>query len=148
MFLIDANIFLELMLDQARADECERFLLAVEEGTREAIITDLILDSIIIVMESKGKEASELATFISSIASYKGLRLYWLSPVDRLHATVHMSRTGLDFEDSTTLEAARRLSVEGIVSFDEDFDGLPEVQRLEPEDLFSNSRISSESMRI
>jgi predicted nucleic acid-binding protein len=136
MLLIDANIFLELMLDQARADECERLLTAVEEGTREAIITDLILDSVLIVMENKGKGPSELATFISSIATYKGLRLYWLSLVDRLHATVHMSRMGLDFEDSTTFEAGRRLSVEGIVSFDADFDGLSEIRRLEPRDLF------------
>ena len=44
MLLIDANIFLELMLDQARADECEEFLAAVEEGAQEGIITDLILD--------------------------------------------------------------------------------------------------------
>lgn len=136
MLLIDANIFLELMLNQARADECERLLTAVEEGTREAVITDLILDSVLIVMENKGKEPSELATFISSIATYKGLRLYWLSLVDRLHATVHMSQIGLDFEDSTTFEAGRRLSVEGIVSFDADLDGLTEIRRLEPIDLF------------
>ncbi len=135
MLLIDANIFLELMLDQARADECEDFFATVEEGAQEAIITDLILDSILIVMESKGKTASELATFLSSIATYRGLKLYWLSLVDRLHATVHMSRTGLDFEDSTTLEAYRRLSVDGIVSFDKDFDGLPSMKRLEPKDL-------------
>jgi predicted nucleic acid-binding protein len=136
MLLIDANIFLELMLDQARADECERFLAAVEDGSKEAFITDLTLDSILIILESRGRDAAELATFISSIATYRGLRLYWLSLVDRLHATVHMSRTGLDFEDSTTLEACRRLSAEGIVSFDKDFDGLPDVARLEPKDLF------------
>jgi len=133
MLLIDANIFLELMLDQARAEECERFLEEVEEGTREAAVTDLTLDSVLIIMEDRGKDASELATFISSIATYRGLRLYWLSLVDRLQATAHMSRTGLDFEDSATLEAGRRLSVEGIVSFDKDLDGL-EVPRLEPKD--------------
>ena len=137
MLLIDANIFLELLLDQARADECERFLAAVEEGTQETFITDLILDSILIIMEEKGKTPSELATFISSVATYKGLRLYWLSLVDRLHATVHMSQMGLDFEDSTTLEASRRLSTRGIVSFDKHFDGLPDIRRLEPKDLLS-----------
>lgn len=135
MLLIDANIFLELMLDQARADECERFLAAVEQGSQEAFITDLILDSILLVMENRGKDAQELSTFISSVATYKGLKLYWLSLVDRLHATSHMSYLGLDFEDSTTLEAGRRLSVKGIVSFDKDFDGLPEIKRLEPKDL-------------
>ena len=135
MLLIDANIFLELMLDQDRADECERFLATVEDGSQRAFITDLTLDSILIIMENKGKSPSELAMFISSIATYRGLKLYWLSLIDRLHATVHMSKTGLDFEDSTTLEAARRLSAEGIVSFDKDFEGLPDTLRLEPKEL-------------
>jgi len=138
--LIDANIFLELMLDQARADECERFLAEIERGTQEAFITDLILDRIVLVMESRGKDAEELCTFISSVATYKGLKLYWLSLVDRLYATSHMSRLGLDFEDSTTLEAGRKLSVKGIVSFDKDFDGLPEIRRLEPKDLLTQNQ--------
>jgi predicted nucleic acid-binding protein len=49
-----------------------------------------------------------------------------------------MTRTGLDFEDSATLEASRRLSVEGVVSFDKDLDGL-EVPRLEPRDLLTRT---------
>ncbi len=135
MLLIDANIFLEILLDQTRAQECEDFLNIVEAGTQEALLTDLALDSILIVMENKGKTPSELATFLSSIATYKGLRLYWLSLVDRLRATAHMSRTGLDFEDSTTYEASISLPVDAIVSFDKHFDGLPDLQKLEPKDL-------------
>lgn len=135
MLLIDANIFLELLLDQARAQECEDFLNTVEEGSQEALLTDLTLDSILIIMENKGKPPSELATFLSSIAAYRGLRLYWLSLADRIHATAHMSRTELDFEDSATYETGRRLHVDAIVSFDRHFDGLPNLQRLEPKDL-------------
>jgi len=137
MLLIDANIFLELMLDQARADECEAFLAAVEAGSQEAAITDLTLDSILIIMENRGKAASELAKFISYIAAYKGLKLHWLSLIERLHATAHMGRTGLDFEDSTMLEACMRLKAEGIVSFDKDFDGIEGIVRMEPGDLGS-----------
>jgi len=140
MLLIDANIFLELMLDQARADECEAFLTSVETGSQEAAMTDLTLDSVLIIMENRGKDASKLAKFISSIVAYRGLKLYWLSVVDRLHATVHMSRTGLDFEDSTMLEACMRLRAEGVVSFDRDFDGVEGIQRLEPRDLLHRYR--------
>jgi len=135
MFLIDANIFLELMLGQSRADECEAFLADVEDGSKEAVITDLTLDSILIVLEHKGRDASDLARFILSIASYRGLRLYWLSLVDRLHAVAHMDQTGLDFEDSTMLETYMRLKVEGIVSFDRDFNEVEGVKRIEPRDL-------------
>src|SRR4030042_2348411 len=117
MFLIDTNVFLELMLGQARAKECEAFLTDVEEGTKEAVVTDLTLDSIIIILEYRGRDTSDLARFIVSIASYRGLKMYWLSLVDRLHAVAHMDRTGLDFEDSTMLETCLRLRAEGMGSF-------------------------------
>lgn len=135
MFLINSNIFLELILGQARADECEAFLAEVEEGSREAVITDLTLDSILIAMEHRGRDASDLAKFILSISSYRGLKMYWLSLVDRFHAVAHMDRLGLDFEDSTVLETCLRLKAEGIVSFDRDFDGVEGVRRIEPRDL-------------
>jgi predicted nucleic acid-binding protein len=134
MLLIDANIFLELMLDQSRADECQEFLTSVAEGRRDAFMTDLTLDSILIVLENKGRAPSDLATFISSLVGYRGLRLYWLSLIDRFHATKHMDHFGLDFEDSATYQACNRLSVEGIVSFDRHFDGLPGLKRFEPKD--------------
>jgi len=135
MLLLDANIFLEILLDQTRSLECEHFLKTVEAGTQQAILTDLTLDSILIVMESRGKSPSELATFLSSIAAYRGLRLHWLSLSDRLHATEHMRRTHLDFEDSAIYEAGRRLHVDAVVSFDKHFDKLPGLKRLEPKDL-------------
>ncbi len=135
MRLIDANIILELLLDQDRADECGDLLAVIKDGDQDVIITDLVLDSILIVMESRGKKPSELATFLSSIAAFKGLKLYWLSLLDRLHATEHMVQTGLDFEDATAYEVCRRLSLDGIVSFDKHFEGLPGLQRFEPKDL-------------
>jgi len=140
MLLLDANIFLELMLDQEKANECEELLAAVEDGSQEAAITELILDSIIIIMENKGKDASELAAFLSSIAAYKGLKLYWLSLLDRLRATVHMSRLGLDFEDSTTLEASKRINAEAIVSFDKHFDQLQGIKRMEPKEALTRTK--------
>ena len=135
MFLIDANIFLELMLDQSKADECERFLGEVQKGHQEAIITDLALDSILIIMEAKHKRSSELATFLTSLADYEGLRPYWLSVVDRIHATEHMDELGLDFEDATQVEVCKRLSLDGIVTFDRDFDGLKGIKKLEPREI-------------
>ena len=135
MLLLDANIILELLLDQDRADECAKLLTAIKDGDKEVIVTDLILDSILIVMESRGKSPSELATFLSSIAALKGLKLYWLSLTDRLQATEHMTKNRLDFEDATAYEVCHRLSLDGIVTFDKHFEGLPNLQRFEPQNL-------------
>lgn len=139
MFLIDTNIFLELMLDQERADECERFLEEVKQGRQEAIITDLVLDSILLIMESKHKRPSELAMFLISLADYKGLQLYWLSVIDRAHATEHMDKLGLDFEDSTLVEVCKRLSLDGIVSFDRHFNNS-RIRKLEPKEIVRGNR--------
>jgi len=132
LYLIDTNIFLELQLDQSYADDCETFLREVSQGRKKAFVTDLILDGVLIVMESRGKKPRDLATFLASISSYRGIGYYWLSMADRLMATRLMNRYHLDYEDATTLQAARRLKVENIVSFDKDFDPIPSIKRLEP----------------
>ena len=132
MYFIDANIFLELLLDQKKADECQIFLEAVQKGRTECFVTDLVLDSILIVLEDKGKAPSELRQFLAAIAALRGLRLYFLTLLDRLEATKIMRVSRLDFEDSTLVRAARRLGAEGIVTFDRDFDRVKDLNRLEP----------------
>jgi predicted nucleic acid-binding protein len=136
LYLIDANIFLELMLDQAKADECEKFLTLVHKDKREALVTDLTLDSVLIVLENKGRKPSDLRLFLSSIASYKGMTIYFLALSDRLGATRLMEDLKLDYEDSTVAQVAKRLSVEGVVSFDKDFDRVQSILRVEPAALF------------
>lgn len=140
MYLIDANIFLELQLEQRRADECELLLEAVRIGRREGFLTDLVLDTILIIMEEKGKAPADLEHFLASLASYKGLRLYFLTLRDRLEATRAMTQFDLDFENSTLVQAATRLEAEGIVSFDKDFDHVEGVRRFEPSDLVGRFR--------
>ena len=135
MHVIDANIFLELQLDQKKADDCQVFLEAVQKGRIECFVTDLVLDSILIILEDRGRAPSELQGFLASVASFRGLRLYFLTLLDRLEATKIMSASRLDFEDSTLVRAARRLRVEGIVSFDRDFDRVKDLKRLEPSEL-------------
>lgn len=132
MYLIDANIFLELMLDQGRADECQEFLTLVQKGKREAYVTDLTLDSVLIVLENKRRKPSDLRLFLSSIASYEGMTIYFLALSDRLHATRLMEELKLDYEDSIVVQVAKRLTVDGVVSFDKDFDGVSGVLRVEP----------------
>lgn len=132
MHIIDANIFLELQLDQRKADDCQLFLEAAQKGRIECFVTDLVLDSILIILENEGKGPSELQAFLASLAAFKGLRLYFLTLLDRLEATKIMRESGLDFEDSTLVRAAKRLKAEGIVSFDRDFDRLKDLNRLEP----------------
>ena len=133
MYFVDANIFLELLLEQKRADHCETFLTRIKDGKDEAVITDFLVDAIALVLERHGKSSVELATFISSLSAYKGLRVYFLSLADRLFATRHMKEFGLDFDDATTYQAIKRTNVNTVVSFDTDFDGIEGITRMEPD---------------
>ncbi|MEM2107297.1 MAG: type II toxin-antitoxin system VapC family toxin [Candidatus Bathyarchaeia archaeon] len=134
MYFIDANIFLELLLDQERAAECENFLEHVCKGSIEGLTTDFIIDSIILIMEREGKSPSELSLFLLSLLGYKSLQIYFLSIRDRIEATKHMQRSDLDYDDSTTYQAMNRTQVDQIVSFDKDFDRISSIKRLEPKD--------------
>ena len=140
MYLIDANIFLELQLDQKRADECEVFLESVHRGSLHCFTTDLVLDSVLIILEAKGKAPSDLETFLTSLASFKGLSFYFLTLLDRLESTRIMRDHQLDFEDSTLVRTARRLKAEGIVSFDQDFDRVNDIKRVEPSEIRKSLR--------
>ena len=70
MFFIDANIFLELLLGQERADECERFLRLVHKGHLRGVTTDFHVDTVIIVMENHGLGPADIRTFLLSLLSY------------------------------------------------------------------------------
>ena len=50
MFLVDTNIFLEVLLAQARKEECEKFLSSLKTGKRKGVITDFTLNSIIVIL--------------------------------------------------------------------------------------------------
>ena len=133
MYFVDANIFLELLLEQQRADHCERFLTRIKNGKDEAVITEFLVDAIVLVLERHGKSSVELATFISSLSAYTGLKIYFLSLADRLFATRHMKEFELDFDDATTYQAIKRMSIDTLVSFDTDFDAIDGITRIEPD---------------
>ena len=133
--LIDANIFLELELGQSRSSECKEFLSQVARGRIKAVTTDFILDSVALVMEDKRSPPKDIRKFFVSLALYNGLSIYSLDLKDRIVASEEMIRERLDFDDSTSIAAMRRLKIKDIVSFDKDFDGAKALTRVEPRDI-------------
>ena len=133
--LIDANIFLELELGQSRSSECKEFLSQVARGRIKAVTTDFILDSVALVMEDKRSPPKDIRKFFVSLALYKGLSIYSLDLKDRIVAAEEMIRERLDFDDSTSIAAMKRLKIKDIVSFDKDFDEAKALTRVEPRDI-------------
>ncbi|MCS4538082.1 MAG: type II toxin-antitoxin system VapC family toxin [Thaumarchaeota archaeon] len=133
--LIDANIFLELELGQSRSSECKEFLSQVARGRIKAVTTDFILDSVALVMEDKRSPPKDIRKFFVSLALYNGLSIYSLDLKDRIVAAEEMIRERLDFDDSTSIAAMKRLKIKDIVSFDKDFDKAKALTRVEPRDI-------------
>jgi len=130
VYLVDTNIFLEVMLSRLRKSSCKRFLNALKTGEKKGVVTDFSVHSIMVVMGGFEKKR-ELKTFLSSLSAYEGLSVYTTTLLDELRAVDISQKGDLDIDDSIQYSAALRLSVDGIVSFDKHFDKL-EIPRIEP----------------
>ncbi len=130
--LIDANIFLELELLQSKAPECREFLLRVADGSITAATTNFVIGSVVLVMEDKGSDPTEIRRFVASLLLYRGLSVHMLDIRDMVAATYEMSKSGLDFDDATAVAAMRKMGIEKIVSFDRDLNKAYRIERVEP----------------
>jgi len=128
--LIDANIFLEVQLNQEKAQEASEILEAVSKNKVKGYITDFTIDSIVIIMEHYDKSPDKMKRFLVSLLAYKGLDFYQLSIYDKIEATEHMTSLNLDFDDACMYQAMKVLNINRIASFDSDFDKVPTISRL------------------
>ncbi|UCG01094.1 MAG: type II toxin-antitoxin system VapC family toxin [Candidatus Heimdallarchaeota archaeon] len=128
--LIDTNIFLEVQLNQEKAQRASEILKAVFKNIIRAYITDFTVDSIAIIMEHYNKSPAEIKRFFVSLLAYEGLEFYQLSIFDKIEATEHMRSLQLDFDDACMYQAMQVLKITTIASFDTDFDKIPNIKRL------------------
>jgi len=135
MYFLDANVFLELALDQQRADQCSLFLRKIQKGLIKAVVTDFHVDTIILIMEKYGKSPNDLRLFISSLMGFEGLRIYFLSLTDRLTAMKHMEEFKLDYDDALAYQVMTKLNIKSFVSYDKHFDSIRHITRQEPAQL-------------
>ena len=133
MYLVDTNVFLEVMLSGPRKNFCKHFLNLLRKGEETGIITDFSVHSIMVIMGGFMKKR-ELRTFLTSLSAYKGLSIYTTTLREKVKAVDASLEKGLDIDDSIQYSVALTLGVKGIVSFDKHFDGL-DIPRLDPQNL-------------
>ena len=130
MYLVDTNIFLEVLLSQAKKEECEKFLDQFKKGKKLGIMTDFTVHSIIVAMYSY-ERLEGLKVFLSSLTGYKGLRIYPTDLTNEIKATELATQNKLDMDDTIQYAIALDTNVEAIVSFDKHFNNL-KIPRKEP----------------
>ena len=129
MYLIDSNIFLELLLEQEKAAEVEQFLRA---SPRERLhISEFSIYSVGIVLFHR-KSFETFVRFLDDLVVKGGIRLLRLSVQDLEDLAVVAKRYSLDFDDAYQYVVAEKNNLE-IISFDGDFDRT-EKGRKTPDD--------------
>lgn len=131
-FLLDANIFLEVLLDQQRAEECLSLLRQLTARECTIALTGFSLHSIGLKLESRAmKEGFRRFLTDCMISHYFLLHTSFDDESDILL----MSDTRqLDIDDAHQYWAAKKLNAR-LVSFDADFDKT-DIRRWEPADIF------------
>jgi len=137
MYLIDTNIFLEILLEQEKKDECLKFMELVLEGKLEAIVADFTIHSIAVILTRQGL-LDFLIEFLSNLQSFIGLKLVNTSLDDKLHIARLAKEKGFDFDDAYQYYIAKLHNLK-IVSFDRDFD-KGEIPRIEPSQIVAEKR--------
>jgi predicted nucleic acid-binding protein len=135
LILLDTNIFLELLLDQKGATECENLLELVSKGQMEATATHFSVHAV----EAVIPDAGSLATFLANLEHSVGLSIYDTNLSDEIAAALISQKIGLDFDDTLQYYVAKKLGVDAVVSFDEHFDKL-DIRRIEPREILSSSQ--------
>ena len=94
-YLVDTNIFLEVMLSRRRKEECKNFLKQLSAGKIRDALTDFSLYSLMLIMASYRKY-SEVKKFLSSLTAYKGLFVYNCTLDDKINCINIVLNEGLD----------------------------------------------------
>lgn len=121
MFLVDTNVWLERLLDQAQSAEVKGFLDTTPAD--DLRVTDFSFHSIGVILSRLGR-AALLSQFVRDVFIDSGVALVALEPADMDRLIEVMAAFRLDFDDAYQCAAAEKFDLQ-IVSFDHDLDRIP-----------------------
>ena len=128
--LADTNVFLEILLDQARAGEARALLAQVRN--HEFFLSDYALHSIGVLLFRR-KQPLTFRAFLQDVIVGGAATVVSLS-TDDMEAVIDAARRfNFDFDDAYQYVTAEKFGLR-IVTYDSDFDRVPDI-RLLPKDL-------------
>lgn len=132
MIFIDANIFLEVMLQQKNAEECKKLLQYVEKSPKCAWINIFHVFSMVLIVQHKTNQNSKSKKLIESLGSYEGLQIYVPTLKTILRSIDIQLELNLDFDDSLVIATMTDLEISNLVTFDKHFDEIKGIEVLNP----------------
>jgi len=128
VYLVDANVFLELLYKRDRWRECYDFLNKVKAGAVKSHVLHFTLHGVSAVLG----DPKLVSKFLSEVSTWRGLTVVDLPIEEEVVASELASNVGLDFDDGLQYYYAKKMGLK-IVSFDKDFDKT-DAKRVEPKD--------------
>ena len=123
MFLVDTNVFLEILLKQDKKEDCKKFL---NDNIGNLNITDFSLHSIGVILFRYGKEEVFRKFVDDVLPNTKLLSL----PIDLYREVVKVRKSlNLDFDDAYQYSVAKHYGLK-VVTMDRDFEKLKDVEIL------------------
>ena len=129
MYLVDTNIWLEVLLEQDKKHDAHGFLTDTDPSYLN--ITDFTIYSIGIILSKLG-ELELLEKFYEDIIYESDVNIINLANTDMFKIINFEKKYGLDFDDSYQYVSAKEYDLK-IVSFDSDFDNT-DIGRITPTD--------------
>ena len=129
---MDANIFLEIALEDNRNEECKNFIIEILSNKIKAYTSDFIIYTCLIQLQFKSKEnikkMKEFLIFINS------LNINIIKPTLNEISKVmgFMEKYNLDFDDGLVISYMVNNNIKNLISFDKDFDKVDIIKRKEP----------------
>ncbi|HBQ28217.1 MAG TPA: VapC toxin family PIN domain ribonuclease [Desulfotomaculum sp.] len=123
MFLVDTNVFLEILLRQDKKESCKKFL---DNNIGNLNITDFSLHSIGVILFKYGKE-DILQKFVEDVLPTTQLLSL---PMELYREVVNVRKSlNLDFDDAYQYSMAKYCGLK-VVTMDKDFEKIRDVEIL------------------
>lgn len=123
MFLVDTNIFLEILLKQEKREDCKKFL---DDNLGNLHVTDFSLHSIGVILFRYDKEGIFQKFVEDVIPNTKLLSL----PIELYREVINASKSlNLDFDDAYQYCIAKHYGLK-VITMDRDFERIEDVDIL------------------
>ena len=132
---VDTNVFIRLLTgdDPVKASRCRDLFQQVQNGKVSLVTTSTIVAEVTYVLVSSATYRYPRETIAQGMRPLLALQGLHIERKDEILAALDLWESStLDFEDCLAVETTRRMSLDGIYSYDRGLDRIPDIRRLEP----------------
>ncbi|MBS3097022.1 type II toxin-antitoxin system VapC family toxin [Candidatus Woesearchaeota archaeon] len=128
---IDANIFLEIFLENEKADNCEFYLKSSAGKNQTITTTDFIIHSCLLTILRKTNSLELARNALVFFSNLYQLKIIVPSIDDLSNALDLMGQRNLDLDDSLVVACMNGHGITELASLDRHFDKVKGIKRIE-----------------